>query len=217
MVREQYLRELESVNSDVEKLCDRVCGLLRLSIECVQNWDKKCCAKTIRDERHSRRLFVELEEKCLNIIARQQPVAADLRFITAALVTGRKLERCGSYASEIAQTTKLLKPKIAAGLAELVSLEQTAEEALRLSAHGFVRRDLGLKADIVRLESENDGYMNELLERMKEHVAKSPRSAELAFRTYMIGKYYERAADNALRITHATNYLVTGDRNSLLD
>jgi phosphate transport system protein len=217
MVRENYVQQLESVKADLSGLGDMVCEMLALSSTCLLRGGKKCHRDVVSMEAKAKRRFLALEEKCLRIMARQQPVASDLRFITSALHAARKLERCGSYASDISQTAMLLGHRVSAGLPEIRQMAQSAEAALRISVRGFAEKDMLLSNEVAKLEADTDAQLRALLEKLKTEAQKGRSHTEIAFRTYMISKYLERAADNAVRITNATGYMVTGDRKYLLD
>ncbi|MEM2137518.1 MAG: phosphate signaling complex protein PhoU [Candidatus Anstonellaceae archaeon] len=217
MVREKYVQQLDSVKDDLAELGEQVCSMFSLSGKCIEKWDKAGQRKVVAMASQANRKFVSIEEKCLQMLARQQPVASDLRFITSSLHAARKLERCANYASEIAQTMLLLRTRITVGLPEFSSMGKTAEGALRIAVRGFVEKDMALSKEVVELEKENDESQRILLEKLKGQAQKGRQSAEVAFRAYMISKYLERAADNAIRITNATGYMVTGDRKYLLD
>lgn len=217
MVRENYMQQLESVKADLSVLGNMVCEMLALSSTCLLRGGKKCHRDVVSMEAKAKRRFLALEEKCLRIMARQQPVASDLRFITSALHAARKLERCGSYASDISQTAMLLGHRVSAGLPEIRQMTGSAEAAVRISVRGFVEKDMLLSDEVEKLEEDTDSQLKLLLEKLKTEAQKGRQHTEIAFRTYMISKYLERAADNAVRITHATGYMVTGDRKYLLD
>lgn len=217
MVREKYVQQLESVKGDLSELGGMVCEMISLSSSCLSSGAKPCHQKVISMEAAAKKRFLALEEKCLRILARQQPVASDLRFITSALHAARKLERCGSYASDIAQTSLLLGHRITAGLPEIQQMANSSEAAICISVRGFVEKDMLLSEEVSKLEAETDEQLRGLIEKLKTEAQKGRQHIEIAFRTYMISKYLERAADNAVRITHATGYMATGDRKYLLD
>ena len=74
-----------------------------------------------------------------------------------------------------------------------------------------------LTVEVIELEKENDEQQHILLEKLKDEAQRGRSHAEVAFRAYMMSKYLERAADNAIRITNATGYMVTGEKKYLLD
>lgn len=217
MAREKYGQELEQVRRSLLLLSGHVCDSLDESMECIRKWDKKGEARVVENHKRISRSFLEIEEHCMGIIARQQPVASDLRFVIASFEAARRLERCGDYASQIAQTALLLKPRIKVGLEELSLMHQTATSALRISVKGFADSDISLGREVFELEVENDSHYKRLLEKLKPFSIKSLSNSEVGFRTFVIGHYYERAADNATRIANATRYMVSADRKYLAD
>ncbi|MFH1447259.1 MAG: phosphate signaling complex protein PhoU [Candidatus Micrarchaeota archaeon] len=214
MVRDRYHEVLDSVKYDLEELCELVCNALDLSVEYLEGWDKEGEGNVIKEDRYINKAFIDLQEKCFRLIARQQPVAGDLRFLGSALVVGSNLERAGDYAADIAKTVKLLKPRIMIGVKDIKKMNKSASEALRLSVESFVERDTEVIKRVLLLEKMNDAQFKSLLEKIKK-TDKHCKNHEVLFRTVMIGRHLERFADRAVNITHRTNYLVTGEREYL--
>ncbi len=214
MVRETYLELLESVNHDLQDLSIMSCSALDKSMKYLESWDEKASEQLIKEDVHINEAFINLQEKCFQIIARQQPVAIDLRFLGSALTVANNLERCGDYSADIAKTVVLMKPRIVDGVGELKKMEGLAEEAIKLAVEGFTKRDLGSLEAVLELEKENDVYFGKLLDKLKKS-AKVCKEPELLFRTAIVGRHLERFADRAVNISHRTAYVVTADRKYL--
>ena len=211
------MEELELVNRDLVAFCDLVCLALEESIKGISGWDMAHEKEVIALHRRINQQFLAIEENCMGLIARQQPIASDLRFVICSLETARRLERCGDYAFEIARTAMLLKPRIRVGMEELLEMEKTASEALRMATRGFASKDHGIASEAFRLEGENDAQFKLLISKLKAHMAKNTGGADLALRTFAIGHYYERTADYAERIARSLGYVTKADRKYLLD
>jgi phosphate transport system protein len=158
--------------------------------------------------------FIAIQEKCFQLIARQQPVAVDLRFLGSALTVATNLERCGDYAADIGKTVILMKPRIIGGVDEIDKMEVLAEKALRMSVEGFTKRDVELGKTVHELEDENDVHFGKLLDKLKK-TTRTCKEPEVLFRTAIVGRHIERFADRAVNITNRTEYVVTGDRRYL--
>ncbi len=210
MVRETYLELLESVNSDLLDLCRMSCSALGKSVKYLGAWDKKAEKEVMEEDARINEAFIKLQKKCFQIIARQQPVAVDLRFLGSALTVANNLERCGDYSVDIAKTVIMMKPRIVVGFAEIVEMDRTAEEALKLAVTAFTTRDLELNEKVHELEAENDVYFGKLLDNLKKST-KTCKDPELLFRTAIVGRHLERFADRAVNISNRTAYVVTGD------
>ncbi len=214
MVRDRYIELLDSINEDILELSELVCEALDRSVENLEKWDKKGQEKVMEDDKYINKSFIDLQEKCFRLIARQQPVAVDLRFLGSALVVGSNLERAGDYASDIAQTVKMLKGRITVGVEEIADMKESAKKALQVSVESFVKRDGKLAKKALPYEKKNDAQFTKLLEKVKK-TDKYCKDNELLFRTVMIGRHLERTADRAINITNRTNYLITGERQYL--
>lgn len=214
MVRETYLELLESVNHDLQDLSILCCSALGKSVKYLGAWDKRSSEQLIKEDARINEAFINLQEKCFQIIARQQPVAVDLRFLGSALTVANNLERCGDYSADIAKTVVLMKPRIADGIDELGEMDRIAEEAMKLAVEGFTKRDLGSLETVGELEKESDRYFGKLLDKLKKS-AKACKDPELLFRTAIIGRHLERFADRAVNISNRTAYVVTADSKYL--
>ncbi|MFH0817579.1 MAG: phosphate signaling complex protein PhoU [Candidatus Micrarchaeota archaeon] len=214
MVRETYLELLESVNRDLLGLCAMSCESMHKSITYLESWDRKGEKEVIVEDVRINEAFIELQEKCFQIIARQQPVAIDLRFLGSSLTVANNLERCGDYSADIAKTVIMMKPRIEDGIKEIKEMDRTAEEALKLSVEAFTKRDLSIIERVCEIEKQNDVYFGKLLDKLKKST-KTCKDPELLFRTAIVGRHLERFADRAVNISNRAAYVVTADRKYL--
>jgi len=217
MPREKYLKELDAVNQELVSFGELVCTALDESMEGIKGWDMAHEKKVILLHKKINRQFLALDEQCMGLIAREQPLASDLRFVMSSLESARRLERCGDYAYEIARTAILLKKRMAVGVEELSQMEQTASQALRMATKSFATKDFAIAREAFRLEEENDAQFKLLIAKLKAHMAKSHADGDVVLRTFAIAHYYERAADYAERIARSVGYVAKGERKYLLD
>ena len=152
----------------------------------------------------------EIESLCTKLLLRQQPVASDLRRVTAALKMVTDLERIGDQASDIAELSGFIR---ASGLENRTHLEQMAEEAIRMvreSVEAFVRLDLNLARAVIAYDDVVDSAFCRVKDTLIAMIAQNTADGEYALDLLMIAKYFERIGDHAVNIAQWVSFSVTG-------
>lgn len=211
MAREGFHKRIRELEQDVLQLGDTVIMAINRSVEALKSLDAKEAQRVIDNDAQVNKKRWALEDKCVDLIATQQPVASDLREIIAVLSIVRDLERIGDYAEGIGKIVlmhgdqPLIRP--------LVYVPQMAEKAvsmLRRSLEAFLRRDAKLAREICAeddaVDTLYDQAYHDLLSRMIDNPSVITRA------TYLIWAAHnaERIADRATNIAESVVYLVTG-------
>jgi phosphate transport system protein len=211
MPREGFHKRIKELEQDVLQLGETVITAVNRSVEALKNLDAKEAKRVVDNDVQVNKKRWALEDKCVDLIATQQPVASDLREIIAVLSIVRDLERIGDYAEGIGKIVlmhgdlPLVKP--------LVYVPQMAEKAvsmLRRSLDAFLKRDAALAREICAeddaVDALYDQAYHDLLSRMIENPSVITRA------TYLIWAAHnaERIADRATNIAESVVYLVTG-------
>ena len=153
----------------------------------------------------------DIERLCLKLLLQQQPVARDLRNISAALKMISDMERIGDQASDIADITKFLENS---ELTQHVHIQQMAESAMSMlteSIDAFVRKDLLLARKVMKEDNMVDDLFNQIKTEVIQEIARNPNEGELCVDMMMIAKYFERIADHVVNIAEWVEYSVTGE------
>ena len=155
---------------------------------------------------------VEIEEECLKILALHQPVAADLRFITACLKINNDLERIGDLACNIAKRAQALAnvPPLAAP-EPLEPMMESATRMLRESLDAFVKGDAAAARHVCAEDGEVDGYNREVIDIVHDLIRANPEIVEQGILLFSVSKSLERIADHATNIAEDVVYLVEGE------
>jgi len=153
-----------------------------------------------------------IDEQCIKLLATQQPVAVDLRFLTAALRISAILERTGDEAVNIAERALViheLNPmdEIPPTLMEMSVL---AQEMTRKSLDAFVRKDVSLAYDVCCQDDELDDLNRRLLEEMIRWMMDEHRLIRRGVELILAGRHFERIGDQATNIAEAVVFLVEG-------
>ena len=205
---EQHLSEIEE---DMLVLAGMVEGAIEKSIEALRNRDLNLAHQVVINDAELNRKRYETEEKCLELIATQQPLASDLRTIVAVLYAIVDLERMGDHAEGIAKVAIILghdpplKPYI-----DIPRMSEIAIRMLRQSVQAFRTRDVGL----ARNTCDEDDLVDELYEHVyKEligYMLKDPDTIERATHVTWIAHNLERIADRTTNICERVVYMVEG-------
>lgn len=152
----------------------------------------------------------EIESRCMKLLLHQQPVARDLRLISAALKMITDMERIGDQAEDIAEIATYLSGRTIDGM-ELIG--EMADEAIRMvtsSVDAFVKKDIELAQNVILQDDIVDDYFSRVKSDIITLIADNPSDGGFALDLLMISKYLERIADHATNIAEWVIYSVTG-------
>ncbi len=152
----------------------------------------------------------DIEGQCMKLLLRQQPVASDLRAVSAAMRMISDMERIGDQASDIAEIARDMKRS---GVIEEVPMGEMARAAIGMvtdSVDAFVRSDLKLAHAVIARDDELDGLFLTVREKLTDLIAQR-RDGGLCLDLLMVAKYFERIGDHACNIAQWVEYAITGE------
>lgn len=153
----------------------------------------------------------DIEDLCMKMLLRQQPVAGDLRLITAALRMISDMERIGDQTCDIADITKEIEDN---NMIEKLPLRDMAEATIRMltdSVDSFVRCDRNLAQKVMEADDFVDGKFQQIKDQLIGFLTEQPDKSEVFLDFLMIAKYYERIGDHAVNIAEWVEYSITGE------
>ena len=212
MPRNEFGRDLRFLQEELLAVGSMVEKAIANSVDGLKRRDSDLCRQVVQDDAVVDAQRYDIEERCVNLIAKQQPMATDLRTIIAILQIVGELERMGDYASGIAKISLAMgnDPPIK----PLVDIPRMADKAslmLRRSLESLVNRDIvaaqGIRADDDEVDALYDQIYRELLTFMLE----DPRTITRATYLLWVAHDLERIADRATNIAKRVIYLVTGE------
>ena len=158
----------------------------------------------------------EIESLCVKLLLQQQPVAKDLRLISAALKMITDMERIGDQAADISELVIYLanEPYIK----ELTHLPEMSRQAIKMvrgSLDAFVKRDLALARAVMAMDDRVDELFDIIKNELIEHLRMNSSSGTQAIDLLMIAKYYERIGDHAQNIAEWVEYALTGSHKGV--
>ena len=168
-----------------------------------------------RDDEVDRR-DLDIEQRCLRILALQQPTASDLRMIGTVMKVITDIERVGDLAVDIAKIAVKVEREL--GHSEFIDLPRMANmsrQMLRGSLQAFVKRDLDLIAEVMVLEEKVDAQYRELRGQVFENMRTNPEMVVTDGWLFMAVHHVERIADHAVNIAERVRFMVTGEFGSI--
>jgi phosphate transport system protein len=211
MVRTSFERHLHELQDDVLVLGSMVEKAIYRSMEALKNRDLELGKQVIADDSEIDRKRFDIEEKCIELIVTQQPVASDLRIIVAVLNIIIDLERIGDHAEGVGKITLMigneppLKPLI-----DLPRMAQKAGDMLRRSLDAFVNRDAEAARQISKEDDGIDGLYDQVFRELLTFMAEDSRTITRATRLIWVAHNLERSADRVTNICERVVFVVTG-------
>jgi phosphate transport system protein len=154
-------------------------------------------------------LQIEIDDRCLKLLALQNPMASDLRLITAAMKISADLERIGDQAVNIAENAvKIVAAPPLRPLIDLPRMAGIAEAMTRDSLDAFVRRDAGLARDILARDDEVDQLKDQIFRVLLTYMMADPGTIERALSLILVSRNLERIADHATNIAEDVIFVV---------
>lgn len=202
--------ELKELHKDILKMGVLAQEAIFKSIEALKNRDKTQAEDVITSDRKIDELELGIDEKCIDLIARYQPMAGDLRFITTGMKINADLERIADLAVDISQRVleivdkPLLKPLI-----DIPKLSTIAQNMVRDAINAFVEKDVALAKRVVLSDCEADKLRNSVHdELLNDYIARDPTTADRAIPLLLISRHLERICDHTTNIAEDVIYMV---------
>ena len=151
-----------------------------------------------------------IESLCLKLLLQQQPVAGDLRQISAALKMITDMERIGDQAGDIAEIVRFLNGRGAENSELLRRMAKAVIQMVTESVDAYVKHDILLAEKVVGDDDTVDHYFDQVKTRLIDKIAQDPADGEYALDLLMIAKYFERIGDHATNIAEWVLFSVTG-------
>jgi len=182
------------------------------AVDTLKRRDLEGARRLIADDRQINQRRFAIEERCLTLIATQQPMASDLRAIAAILEIATELERMGDYAKGIAKINlmigeePLLKPLI-----DIPRMADKASNMLRRALDAFIQRDVALARAIPAEDDEVDALYNQVYRELLTFIMTDPRTLDRATFLLWVAHNLERTADRVTNICERVIFTVTGE------
>ena len=207
-----FHRELEKLKKRILTLGAMVEERVYMATKAIENNDSDLADKIITSDYEIDEMEVDIEEECLKILALYQPVAVDLRFITAVIKINNDLERIADEAVNIARGVKYIAKgeKLHFDFDFYLMAEKT-EAMVKKSLDALVNLDVDLAFKVCLLDDEVDQFNGEAHRKVKDVIKDNPEYVEYFINLLLISRHLERIADHATNIAEEVIYLIEGE------
>ena len=216
MIRESFSGRMRELEKEVVNMGDMVIAATSRSVEALKARNIDDAMKIIADDLLINKKRWDIEERCIKLIALQQPVASDLREIIAVLNIITDLERMGDYAEGIAKivvmlgTEPLVKP-----LVDIPRMEEKATSMLKRSLDAFVKRDAKAAKAICNEDDDVDMLYDQVYRELLTYMIGDPKTISRATPLIWAAHNLERIADRVTNICERIVFLATGSMQEI--
>ena len=210
-MRTAFHKRLREIQDDILVMGSMVSKAMLRSIEALKQRDMELAHQIIADDRKINNKRFEIEEKCIELIATQQPMASDLRIIVAILNITTEIERIGDYAAGIARIVVMIGDQ--PPLKPLIDIPRMADQTvdmLRRSLDAFINRDAEAAKKIAVEDDLVDNLYDQVYRELLTFMAEDPKTITRATRLMWTAHNLERAADRVTNICERVVFIVTG-------
>jgi len=203
--------ELSELKARLLTMSGEAEAALGQSVDSLLKRDAALAADVIRGDARVDALEIEIEEAVVHLLATQQPMAKDLRLLTAAMKIANDLERVGDHAVNIAQSAeRLLEHRAITPEPELVEMARQARTMLADALEAFVRGDADAGRAICRRDDSVDALHHSVFRILLTHMMEDPHIIGAAMELFLVSRNLERVADLATNIAEDVVFLVEG-------
>ncbi len=206
-----FVQELDELQNKLLEMGGLVETSIHSSIVSLVDRDDSLMTAIWAAEQRINLLDIEIDEMATRLLARNQPVARDLRFLTATIKINSDLERMGDLAINLAQRSlSLLSSAEVKPLIDIPHMSRTVEAMVRKSLDAFVRRDEDLARTVLLTDDEVDDLKNSIYQELLQLIEQGKAAAGPAFDLIFIAHNLERIADHATNIAEDVLFLIKG-------
>lgn len=202
-------QEMAEVKEMILKMGVMAQGLIKKAMEALRKMDRSLCEQIINEDEAVDKLELEIDEKCIQLVALRQPEASDLRFLMTCMKITNNLERIGDLAEDIAERTlEMIGKPLIKPLVDIPKMAELDEQSLNLALDAFINRDTTKAKSIWDKEKQVDKLRDAVHEELKEIMSKDPNTINQGLPLLLISRHLERVSDQITNIAEDVVYMV---------
>lgn len=216
VVRESFDNKLQELQAKMKTMSDLAGASLEKAFEAFQAKDVELALKVIEEDEVVDDLEIEINHFIIWLMAKEQPVARDLRKIIGALKISSEIERIADFGVNIAKST--IRIGNSNSLVEITNLEKMKDISITMLQKGldsFINGDIKLAKEIGELDDEVDNYSDETYKTITSYLKEHPEETDQLVQLLLINRYLERTADHITNIAESAAYLIKGQMYDL--
>ncbi|WP_424359816.1 phosphate signaling complex protein PhoU [Methanocella sp. MCL-LM] len=216
MSRDYYLRQIKQLEDDFFKMGEDSLSLMTRSLQSLAHHDAELAKKVMEESDVMADREIELENKCIELLATQQPMASDLRFISTVLKILTDCRRFSRLAWDIGQITiRVGNEPLLPQINDICGMYRNVHSMVHDSFKAFRDRNVELAKSMSERDDVVDAQYDRIRRELINVMIKDPSSIDMASHMSFVARYMERAADHACSISSRTVYMITGERVSI--
>ncbi|MDR3559976.1 MAG: phosphate signaling complex protein PhoU [Negativicutes bacterium] len=213
VTRQSFDQELQALRQDLLRMGTLVNEAIRDAVQSLAKQDTELAQKVLDGDDVIDKMEEDIEDTCMVLIARQQPLAKDLRIIGTGLKITTDLERMGDHACDIASVTlKLANQPLIKPLLDIPRMAAMAEKMLDQSLEAYFKLDISLAEKVCKDDDDIDHLYQQVFRELLTFMMEDPNTINQAAQLIFVARYLERIGDHCTNIAEWTIYLVTGQR-----
>ena len=209
-MRNRFDEQLFELNREIIEMGAMCEEAIASASKALTSGDMKLAFKVRENSSSIDQMERAIESRCMKLLLHQQPVARDLRLISAALKMITDMERIGDQAEDIAEIVTFLNGHTMEGVELIEEMARETIEMVTASVDAFVKKDVKLAENVIAQDDVVDDYFSKVKSGIISLIAENPADGEFALDLLMIAKYFERIGDHATNIAEWVIYSVTG-------
>jgi phosphate transport system protein len=216
VTRRSFHEELAELHGNVLRMGTFVTEAIQKAVQSLARLDAALAREVIAGDDTIDQMMIDIEKRCLELLALQQPMASDLRSIGTALKIVTDLERIADHATDIARVTirlegeQLIKP-----LVDIPYMADLVQKMTKEALEAYVSRDIERVRRMVAMDDEVDAAYKRIFDELLDIMQKNPQTVRQATYLLQVGMFLERVGDHATNLGEWTIYLVTGELQDL--
>ncbi|WP_108830835.1 phosphate signaling complex protein PhoU [Aedoeadaptatus coli] len=216
-MRKQYDLELDELNTLLIKMAATVEQAVADAMMALKNRDKDLAISVSKNDRDVDRMERHIEDMCLMLLLKQQPVAGDLRFISAALKIITDLERIGDHAQDICEISLTMDDKPLSVTTDLITrMFEESTAMIKMAVDAFITKDEDLATQCINHDDVVDDLFVQVREKLIHKLQNGQDDPEESVDLLQIAKYLERVGDHAQNIGEWVVFSLTGHHKDYL-
>ncbi|MBP7055283.1 MAG: phosphate signaling complex protein PhoU [Candidatus Omnitrophica bacterium] len=206
-------QELKELNKEILRMGAYTEEAIFKSVEALKNRDRDLAKSVVDNDRNIDTLELNIDEKCVDLIARYQPMAKDLRLITTGMKLNTELERISDIAVDIAQRVlEIVDKPILKPLVDIPKLTAIAQHMVKTAVDSFINGDVELAKKVIISDSEADKLRDSITKELVDsYMSKDASTAPRAVQLLLIARFLERICDHATNIAEDVIYMVEAE------
>jgi phosphate transport system protein len=214
--RSFFDKELAEVYNMLKEMGYMVEEAIDNSIKSLANQDTELAEKVIANDDLIDDMELNIEERCIKLIATQQPLAGDLREIFTTLKIITDMERMADYAVDIAKVTlRLAGQEYIKPLIDIPRMADLVREMVRDCLKAYINKDLDMANSISKKDDEIDGLYKQIFRELLVYMMENPKTISQATQFLLVSRFLERIGDHTTNVCEWVIYMITGQRKDL--